>query len=49
MKMVEKKTGALYAAAAGIGSILAGGNPIYTVALYHFGQGIGMAFRSRTT
>jgi geranylgeranyl diphosphate synthase type I len=45
MKMVEKKTGALYAAAAGIGSILAGGNPIYTDALYHFGQGIGMAFQ----
>ncbi len=45
MKMVEKKTGALYAAAAGIGSILAGGNPSYTDALYHFGQGIGMAFQ----
>jgi len=45
MKMVEKKTGALYAAAAGIGSILAGGNPNYTDALYHFGQGIGMAFQ----
>ncbi len=45
MKMVEKKTGALYAAAAGIGSILAGGNPTYTDALYHFGQGIGMAFQ----
>ncbi|MCQ8893711.1 MAG: polyprenyl synthetase family protein [Methanolinea sp.] len=44
-KMVEKKTGALYAAAAGIGSILAGGNPNYTDALYHFGQGIGMAFQ----
>lgn len=45
LKMVEKKTGALYAAAAGIGSILAGGNPSYTDALYHFGQGIGMAFQ----
>ncbi|MCU0632110.1 MAG: polyprenyl synthetase family protein [Methanolinea sp.] len=45
MKMVEKKTGALYAAAAGIGSILARGNPSYTDALYHFGQGIGMAFQ----
>ena len=45
MKMVEKKTGALYAAAAGIGSILAGGNPNFTDALYHFGQGIGMAFQ----
>ena len=45
LKMVEKKTGALYAAAAGIGSILAGGNPAYTDALYHFGRGIGMAFQ----
>jgi geranylgeranyl diphosphate synthase type I len=45
LKMVEKKTGALYAAAAGIGSILAGGNPSYTDALYHFGRGIGMAFQ----
>ncbi|HOS81355.1 MAG TPA: polyprenyl synthetase family protein [Methanolinea sp.] len=44
-KMVEKKTGALYAAAAGIGSILASGNPSFTEALYHFGQGIGMAFQ----
>lgn len=45
IKMVQKKTGALYAAAAGIGSILAGGNPGYTDALYHYGQGIGMAFQ----
>jgi len=45
LKMVEKKTGALYAAAAGIGGILAGGNPTHTSALYHFGQGIGMAFQ----
>lgn len=45
LKMVEKKTGALYAASAGIGSILAGGNPTYSSALYHFGQGIGMAFQ----
>jgi geranylgeranyl diphosphate synthase type I len=45
LKMVEKKTGALYAAAAGMGSILAGGNPAYTDALYHFGKGIGMAFQ----
>jgi geranylgeranyl diphosphate synthase type I len=45
LRMVEKKTGALYAAAAGIGSILAGGNPAYTDALYHFGRGIGMAFQ----
>jgi geranylgeranyl diphosphate synthase type I len=45
LKMVEKKTGVLYAAAAGIGSILAGGNPAYSDALYHFGRGIGMAFQ----
>jgi geranylgeranyl diphosphate synthase type I len=45
LKMVEKKTGALYAASAGIGSILAGGNAAYTDALYHFGKGIGMAFQ----
>jgi len=44
-KLVEKKTGALYAAAAGIGSILAQGNPRYTDALFRFGQGIGMAFQ----
>jgi geranylgeranyl diphosphate synthase type I len=45
MKMVEKKTGVLYAASAGIGGILAGGNPSYIDALYHFGLGIGMAFQ----
>ncbi|HNO09210.1 MAG TPA: polyprenyl synthetase family protein, partial [Methanoregulaceae archaeon] len=45
MKMVEKKTGVLYAASAGIGGILAGGNPSYVDALYHFGLGIGMAFQ----
>jgi geranylgeranyl diphosphate synthase type I len=45
IKMVEKKTGALYAASAGIGSILAGGNAGYTQALYQYGQGIGMAFQ----
>jgi geranylgeranyl diphosphate synthase type I len=45
LKMVEKKTGALYAASAGIGSILAGGNPTFTDALYHYGLGIGMAFQ----
>ncbi len=45
MKMVEKKTGVLYAASARIGGILAGGNPSYVDALYHFGLGIGMAFQ----
>ncbi|MBP1929444.1 geranylgeranyl diphosphate synthase type I [Methanolinea mesophila] len=45
MTMVGKKTGALYAAAAGIGGILAGGKPTYIDALYHYGYGIGMAFQ----
>jgi geranylgeranyl diphosphate synthase type I len=45
LKMVEKKTGVLYAAAAGVGAILAGGNPAHVEALYHFGKGIGMAFQ----
>jgi geranylgeranyl diphosphate synthase type I len=45
LKMVEKKTGVLYAAAAGIGAILAGGKPVYIDALYNFGKGIGMAFQ----
>ncbi|HUU74994.1 MAG TPA: polyprenyl synthetase family protein [Methanoregulaceae archaeon] len=45
LKMVEKKTGALYAASAGIGGIMAGGNPSYIDALYHFGRNIGMAFQ----
>lgn len=45
LKMIEKKTGVLYAAAAGIGAILAGGNPAHVEALYHFGKGIGMAFQ----
>jgi geranylgeranyl diphosphate synthase type I len=45
LTMVEKKTGVLYAAAAGIGAILAGGKPAYADALYNFGRGIGMAFQ----
>lgn len=45
LKMVEKKTGALYAASAGIGAILAEGNPSYVDALYHYGRNIGMAFQ----
>jgi geranylgeranyl diphosphate synthase type I len=45
LKMIEKKTGVLYAAAAGIGAILASGNPSHVEALYHFGKGIGMAFQ----
>jgi geranylgeranyl diphosphate synthase type I len=45
LTMVSKKTGALYAASAGIGGILAGGNPSHIDALYHYGQSIGMAFQ----
>ncbi|MCC7566794.1 MAG: polyprenyl synthetase family protein [Methanoregulaceae archaeon] len=45
LKMVEKKTGALYAASAGIGAILAGGNDAQVQALYQFGRSIGMAFQ----
>jgi geranylgeranyl diphosphate synthase type I len=45
LEMVSKKTGVLYAASAAIGSILAGGSPIYTDALYHYGQNIGLAFQ----
>jgi geranylgeranyl diphosphate synthase type I len=45
MEMVRKKTGALYAAAAGIGGILAGGNSRQVKALYHFGLNTGIAFQ----
>jgi geranylgeranyl diphosphate synthase type I len=45
LEMVSKKTGALYAAAAGIGSILAGGHAVRTHALYHYGLYTGMAFQ----
>jgi len=45
LEMVSKKTGALYAASAGIGSILAGGNAVKTHALYHYGLYTGMAFQ----
>jgi geranylgeranyl diphosphate synthase type I len=45
LTMVEKKTGVLYASAAGIGAILAGGKPAHADALYAFGKGIGMAFQ----
>jgi geranylgeranyl diphosphate synthase type I len=45
LEMVSKKTGALYAASAGIGSILAGGNAVNTHALYHYGLNTGMAFQ----
>jgi len=45
MEMVRKKTGALYAAAAGIGGILAGGNSRQVKALYQFGLNTGIAFQ----
>jgi geranylgeranyl diphosphate synthase type I len=45
LSMVRKKTGALYAAAAGIGAILAGGNPNHVNALYRFCMNAGIAFQ----
>ncbi len=45
MEMVKKKTGVLYAAAAGIGAILAGGNAVQAKALYNFGLNTGSAFQ----
>ena len=45
MEMVKKKTGVLYAAAAGIGGVLAGGNAQQVKALYTFGLNTGMAFQ----
>lgn len=43
--MVSKKTGVLYGAAAAIGGILAGANPIQADALYQFGVNSGIAFQ----
>ncbi|HRY74790.1 MAG TPA: polyprenyl synthetase family protein [Methanoregulaceae archaeon] len=45
LEMVRKKTGVLYAAAAGIGAVLAGGNSRQVKALYNFGLNTGMAFQ----
>ena len=45
MEMVRKKTGVLYAAAAGIGAVLAGGNSVQVKALYNFGLNTGIAFQ----
>jgi geranylgeranyl diphosphate synthase type I len=45
MEMVKKKTGVLYAAAAGIGAVLAGGNAVQARALYNFGLTTGVAFQ----
>jgi geranylgeranyl diphosphate synthase, type I len=45
MEMVRMKTGVLYAAAAGIGAVLAGGNAMQVKALYSFGLNTGIAFQ----
>jgi geranylgeranyl diphosphate synthase type I len=45
MKMVEMKTGVLYAAAAAIGGTLAGGIEQQVKALYQFGLNTGIAFQ----
>jgi geranylgeranyl diphosphate synthase type I len=45
LEMVKKKTGVLYAAAAGIGAILAGSTAHQAKALYLFGLNTGMAFQ----
>jgi geranylgeranyl diphosphate synthase type I len=45
LEMVRKKTGVLYAAAAGIGAILGGGNARQVKALYDYGLSVGMAFQ----
>jgi geranylgeranyl diphosphate synthase type I len=43
--MVRKKTGALYAASAGIGAILGGGSPQQAEALHNLGMTTGIAFQ----
>jgi len=45
LEMVKKKTGVLYAAAAGIGAVLAGSTAHQAKALYLFGQNTGIAFQ----
>jgi geranylgeranyl diphosphate synthase, type I len=45
MEMVRMKTGVLYAAAAGIGAVLAGGTAVQVKALYSFGLNTGIAFQ----
>jgi geranylgeranyl diphosphate synthase, type I len=45
LEMVKKKTGVLYAAAAGIGAILAGASAPQAKALYLFGLNTGIAFQ----
>jgi geranylgeranyl diphosphate synthase type I len=45
LDMVRKKTGALYAASAAIGAIMAGGKPMQADALFQFGMSAGIAFQ----
>jgi geranylgeranyl diphosphate synthase type I len=45
LEMVQKKTGALYAASAAIGGLLAGGTMVQTDALYQYGMQSGIAFQ----
>jgi len=45
IEMVRKKTGSLYAAAAGIGGLLAGANRVQFDALTAFGENAGIAFQ----
>ncbi len=45
MEMIEKKTGVLYGAAAGIGALLAGASPEVVSALDQFGRMTGMGFQ----
>lgn len=45
LEMVEKKTGALYAASAAIGAVLAGGSEPEVEVLYRFGLACGVAFQ----
>ena len=47
LSMVRGKTGSLLAASAGIGSLLAGGTPQQTAALYTLGMNAGIAFQIR--
>ncbi|MGB7571490.1 MAG: polyprenyl synthetase family protein [Methanothrix sp.] len=45
MEMIEKKTGVLYGASAGIGALLAGASPQAVSALDEFGRMTGMGFQ----
>jgi geranylgeranyl diphosphate synthase, type I len=45
MEMIEKKTGVLYGASAGIGALLAGASPEVVAALDEFGRLTGMGFQ----